>query len=96
MARPETHPIKKVIGFDREMVEAVDRWRATQRPVPNASEAIRQLVAIGLLAPSGKPRRSPAERAEELAAKALEKRLPADAPPAERSKRKRRLLKPNL
>jgi hypothetical protein len=48
IGRPETHPIKKVIGFTEEMVEAVEKWRARQRPVPNLSEAIRRLVEIGL------------------------------------------------
>ena len=46
MARPETHPIKKVIGFTAEMIDAVERWRAKQKPVPNVSEAIRRLVEI--------------------------------------------------
>jgi hypothetical protein len=50
MARPETHPIKKVIGFTEEMLEAVETWRAKQRPVPNVSEAIRRLVEMGLKA----------------------------------------------
>jgi hypothetical protein len=30
------------------MIEAVESWRAKQRPVPNVSEAIRRLVEIGL------------------------------------------------
>jgi len=48
IGRPETHPIKKVIGFSEEMIDAVERWRAKQRPVPNLSEAIRRLVELGL------------------------------------------------
>ena len=50
IGRPETHPIKKVIGFSDEMIEAVEEWRAKQKPVPNLSEAIRRLVEIGLKA----------------------------------------------
>lgn len=46
--RPETHPIKKVIGFSEGMIDAVESWRAKQKPVPNLSEAIRRLVEIGL------------------------------------------------
>jgi hypothetical protein len=46
--RPETHPIKKIIGFTEEMIAAVEKWRAKQRPVPNLSEAIRRLVELGL------------------------------------------------
>jgi hypothetical protein len=48
VGRPETHPVKKIIGFTEEMIDAVERWRAKQRPVPNLSEAIRQLVELGL------------------------------------------------
>ena len=48
VGRPGTHPVKKLIGFTEEMVEAVDSWRAKQRPIPNLSEAIRRLVEIGL------------------------------------------------
>ena len=48
VGRPETHPVKKIIGFTEEMIEAVENWRAKQRPVPNLSEAIRRLVELGL------------------------------------------------
>jgi hypothetical protein len=48
IGRPETHPIKKVIGFSEEMIDAVESWRAKQKPVPNQSEAIRSLVELGL------------------------------------------------
>jgi hypothetical protein len=48
--RPETHPIKKIIGFTQGMIDAIETWRGKQRPVPNLSEAIRQLVEIGLKA----------------------------------------------
>jgi hypothetical protein len=48
IGRPETHPIKKVIGFTEEMIEAVEAWRAKQKPVPNQSEAIRKIIEIGL------------------------------------------------
>jgi hypothetical protein len=50
IGRPETHPVKKVIGFSEEMIELVETWRAKQKPVPNVSEAIRRLVEIGLKA----------------------------------------------
>ena len=50
IGRPETHPIKKVIGFTEEMILAVETWRAKQKPVPNVSEAIRRLVDLGLRA----------------------------------------------
>jgi hypothetical protein len=44
IGRPETHPIKKVIGFSEEMIAAVE----SRGPVPNLSEAIRRLVELGL------------------------------------------------
>ena len=50
IGRPETHPVKKVIGFTEEMIAAVETWRAKQKPVPNVSEAIRRLVELGLKA----------------------------------------------
>ena len=48
IGRPETHPVKKVIGFSEEMLAAVEAWRAKQKPIPNLSEAIRRLVELGL------------------------------------------------
>jgi hypothetical protein len=48
IGRPETHPVKKVIGFTDEMLALVEAWRAKQKPVPNQSEAIRRLVELGL------------------------------------------------
>jgi hypothetical protein len=50
IGRPETHPVKKIIGFSEDMIAEVERWRAKQKPVPNVSEAIRRLVEIGLKA----------------------------------------------
>ncbi|WOH58518.1 hypothetical protein [Bradyrhizobium sp. BWC-3-1] len=48
MPRPEIYPVKKMIGFTADMLEAIDKWRAKQRPIPNVSDAIRQLVEAGL------------------------------------------------
>jgi hypothetical protein len=48
IGRPETHPVKKVIGFTEGMIDAIDKWRAKQKPLPNVSEAIRRLVELGL------------------------------------------------
>jgi hypothetical protein len=50
MPRPELFPVKKVVGFDQEMIDAIDKWRAKQKPLPNVSEAIRRLVELGLKA----------------------------------------------
>jgi hypothetical protein len=52
--RPELYPIKKVIGFDQSMLDAIDHWRREQTPIPTVSDAIRALVELGLEAkPAG-------------------------------------------
>jgi hypothetical protein len=53
MPRPEIYPIKKMIGFTTDMLEAIDKWRARQRPIPNVSDAIRQLIEAGMKAGGG-------------------------------------------
>jgi hypothetical protein len=54
--RPELYPVKKVIGFDQSMLEAIDQWRRLQTPIPTVSDAIRALVELGLAAkPGGDP-----------------------------------------
>lgn len=45
MARPAAFPVKKVIGFDQSMLDAIDAYRREQTPLPNQSEAIRQILA---------------------------------------------------
>jgi hypothetical protein len=32
------------------VLDAIDKWRAKQRPIPNVSDAIRQLIEDGLKA----------------------------------------------
>jgi hypothetical protein len=96
IGRPETHPVKKVIGFSEEMIRSVETWRAKQKPVPNVSEAIRRLVELGLTVKA--PARSVSKpgrrlRAQELAAKAIDKIADPSAPPDERAQRVRRLTK---
>jgi hypothetical protein len=44
------YPIKKIIGFTQPMIEAIEKWRAKQRPIPTVSEAIRRLIELGLKA----------------------------------------------
>jgi len=51
MPRPEIYPVKKLVGLSESMLEAIEKWRAKQRPMPNVSDAIRQLIEIGLKAP---------------------------------------------
>jgi len=48
MPRPEIYPVKKLVGLSDSMLEAIEKWRAKQRPIPNVSDAIRQLIELGL------------------------------------------------
>jgi hypothetical protein len=50
MPRPELYPFKKMIGLNGAMLDAIEKWRAKQRPIPNLSEAIRMLIDDGLSA----------------------------------------------
>jgi metal-responsive CopG/Arc/MetJ family transcriptional regulator len=34
-----------LIAVDNAMADRVDEWRGKQRPIPNRSEAVRQLIA---------------------------------------------------
>jgi hypothetical protein len=54
MPRPQIYPVKKVVGFDKEMIDAIEKWRAKQKPIPNVSDAIRRLVELGLKAKSAR------------------------------------------
>jgi hypothetical protein len=94
IGRPETHPVKKIIGFAEEMIASVEAWRAKQRPVPNVSEAIRRLVELGLtVTPKTRPTERARARAVELAAKAIDKIGDPAAHPEEHAQRRRRLTK---
>jgi hypothetical protein len=46
--RPRTIAVKKLIGFNETQLSAINKWRASQSPVPNLTEAIRRLLAIAL------------------------------------------------
>ena len=48
MARPQQFPIKKMIGFDQVMMDAIDAYRRDQETIPNISEAIRDLLSSTL------------------------------------------------
>ena len=101
MPRPELYPVKKVVGFDRGMIDAIEKWRGKQKPIPNVSEAIRRLVELGLAKdhPGEKPTRKAGSRTErsskasELAGKAIDRLGDKSAPVEERERRKRRLIK---
>ena len=54
MGRPLLYPVKKVIGFDQEMLDAINKWRTKQKPIPSVSDAIRSLVECGLKVKAGR------------------------------------------
>lgn len=95
MPRPELYPIKKVIGFNQGMIDAVDKWRAKQKPIPTVSDAIRRLLEMGLAGVKvSRPVRQPtSSSASDLAGKQLDKLSDKTVPAEEQATRKRRLLK---
>lgn len=50
MGRKELFPVKKVIGFDQGLLDRIDAFRRQQTPIPNLSDAIRDLMDEALLA----------------------------------------------
>jgi hypothetical protein len=49
MAR-ESYPVKKLVGFDRGMLAAINEWRRRQDTNPSANAAVRALIKRGLAA----------------------------------------------
>jgi hypothetical protein len=79
-----------------EISAGVDAWAAKQADEPGRSEAIRRLVELGLtVKTSARPGSKPGRklRAQELAAKVIDKMIDPSAPPDERAQRRRRLTK---
>ena len=60
MARTQLYPVKKVIGFDDELLRAVEAWRRNRTPIPNVSDAIRQILAKHLRQKGYMPKRNAA------------------------------------
>ncbi len=87
-------PVKKIVGFDHQMIDAIEKWRGKQRPIPNASEAIRKLVEIGLWsAHRAVLRTKKATDASEMAGQEIDRLGDPSATDEERQLRKRRLIK---
>jgi hypothetical protein len=78
----------------RETISAIEAW-ASKNGVTR-SEAIRRLVELGLTVRARKPKQAPAagaDRAKELASKAIDKMGDPTVHPDERAQRRRRLTK---
>jgi hypothetical protein len=95
MAGPERRPIKKIVRFDSAEAQAIEDWRAGQTPAPNATEAIRQLIGMGLASapPAARRGKKTGVKASELAGEMIDWLSDSSAPAEERAKRKRRLIK---
>jgi hypothetical protein len=96
MGRPRTG-ITPLIGFraDTASRAAITRWAENQPDKPTLSEAIRRLVEIGLTVKTKTkgPSAVGANRAKELATKAVEKMIDSSVPSEERAERRRQLTK---
>jgi hypothetical protein len=82
--------------WPEKTVATIDAWAAAQDDEPGRSEAIRRLVELGLKGTTPtKANRTTSNklRAQELAAKAIDKIADPEAPPEERAQRQRRLTK---
>jgi hypothetical protein len=49
MGRKEQFPVKKMLGFDQQLLDRIDAYRRKQTPIPNLSDAIRDLLDQALL-----------------------------------------------
>ena len=88
--------VQVVVRMQPIPLSALDSWAAKQSDQPTRAEAIRRLVELGLEVKTpartvGNPGRR--LRAQELAAKAIERIIDPAAPPEERAQRRRRLTK---
>jgi hypothetical protein len=95
MSELERPPLKKTVAFDHAMIEAIENWRARQEPMPSTSEAIRQLVEMGLAnAPAaGRRSKEATSKASEMAGEMIDWLRDRSAPAEEQAHRKRRLIK---
>jgi hypothetical protein len=86
------------IGLERHFfstLAVIVKWAESQPDVSTLSEAIRRLVEIGLTVKTRPKQPSPAraKKANEMAAKQLDRLVDKSAPVEEQASRKQRLLK---
>ena len=81
------------IRLSVKLREIVDHWAARQPDKPRRPEAIRRLLEVGLAGFKSASRRSQSAKALRMAAREIGPLVDKSAPPEERIKRKRRLLK---
>jgi hypothetical protein len=95
MAGPQRPPIEKIVRFDQAGIQAIEDWRARQKPVPSASEAIHRLIEMGLASapPAAQRGKATKAKASELAGAMIDRLSDGSAPAEEQARRKRRLIK---
>ena len=76
-----------------ELQNTVDQWAARQPDKPKRSEAIRRLIEAGLASSKQTSGRDQAAKALRMAAREIDSLVDKNAPPEQRIRRKRRLLK---
>ena len=84
-----------VVRWQPGPLAALDAWVAKQKDNPTRAEAIRRLVKLGLTVPSKARKQSPsgADRAKDLATKAVEGIIDPSISVEERAHRRRRITK---
>lgn len=84
-----------VVRWQPGPLAALDAWVAKQKDNPTRAEAIRRLVELGLTVPSKARKQSPsgADRAKDLATKAVEGIIDPSISVEERAHRRRRITK---
>jgi hypothetical protein len=83
------------IRLPKSVLDEVESWAAKQESEPNRSQSLRHLVELGLTVRI-KPKQAPAgraDRAKELASKAIDGLVVGAADDDEKASRKRRLIK---
>jgi hypothetical protein len=94
MPRPQIYPVKRLIGFDQEQLDAIETWRRRQTPIPTVSEAIRRLVQQALAGADRRPIGAAARnKAVELASREIDKMRDQSGTEDQRAHRKRHLVK---
>jgi hypothetical protein len=86
----------QLVRMDDVLTSAIDHWRGKQSDELSRPEAIRRLVELGLTVRATKPKQAPAtraDRAKELASKAIDKLTGGASDDDEKARRKRRLIK---
>jgi hypothetical protein len=44
MSRPLRYPFKKLVAFDQEVIDAMEKWRREQSPIPSEPDSIRHII----------------------------------------------------